>query len=384
MAEWNKKIEPPYTTYKPFSEGSSETIPYTRELVASQYADAKAYAQEAWEKALEYIDDLNGHLTFTFALNVPDFHNVNINSDVRWTNPPVAPDASVDSIGQPGAGEAEWQGNNHFDEIRTALKSWLKVQLTTGGTGLNSDVEDAIYYRARNRMELQRESRIDETENYWSSRNHTRPPGVLDKQIRAINEEESRNLTDLNRDIVVQQVTVEQNMVLAALERSINFGSLNLEEQVEKSKFVLDKFLKLVQAYDIRAKVEIAEAEARTNIYSAQVRAYAAETEAEKTKIEAEIAEAQAKVQQEIAESNFNIERARLELQQSLAQFELEKTLLDSKTRVTERLMASAFGTVQTSAGVRYGFDLNNSFSRQLNASVSTDKRYTISGSQET
>lgn len=364
----------PYGIGYTLKEGATETIPYTRELVSSQYHDAKEVARLAREDAEAFLDQLEGVLDFTIALDLATFERTPIDVNANFGERPESPDTDITMPPDPDQQDVSWQSSDDFQQLATDLKSWLHNQLTVGGRGLNEDVEDAIYNRARSRQETEREERHEERINYWAERGHTRPPGVLDKQLRVIDSAHDRNLTDINRDIVINQVKVEQEMLVNALEKSLVFGDLDLKEQIEKSRFLVDKYLKLVQAFQVRAQVAIEEKKAEASIYESEVRAYSAETDSEKTKILAQIEEAKAKIEERKTKAMVEVENAKLELQKKLSAFELDKILIDSRIKLANQIVASAYGTIQTDASSRYSFSLSNSHQQNRSASVSTQK----------
>ncbi len=150
--------------------------------------------------------------------------------------------------------------------LMTAIEDKLIAMLADGGTGLGSDVEDAIWERARNRVESERERRHDETLEYFSSRGWTVPPGVLAARLKEVDTESSRQLLDINRDIAVEQARLAHEQLKAIIATVVQYEGISRQhaDQVanrafESAKYTqqvaFEVFNSLVAAYNLELDV---------------------------------------------------------------------------------------------------------------------------------
>lgn len=367
-------FDPYSSTYYNENE-NNPLLDTTRELVQDQYDRAVGLVEDAEGKAVDYINSLGSGLDFNYAITLPTLTKVSATIGDFEAEKPTAPDTGIAVPQEPDENNAAWQDSSLFDQLAADIRSWTHLQITTGGSGIDSDVETALYERGRSRLEVDRQSRHEEVTNYWASRGHVLPPGALNRQLRSVNAEHDRNLADLNRDIIIKQADLEQTMTKFALEQALEYGKFDLTEQIEKSRFVLEKYTKLVQAFEIRARVQIAVKEAAAKIYQAEVQAYSAEIDAESKKILANIEEAKIYLEEYKTEALLKLENAKFEMQNALAKLGIQKDKLENMIKVYTQKVASVLGTIQTDAGVRYSLGYNNSWSNNRSASLSTVKQ---------
>lgn len=104
------------------------------------------------------------------------------------------------------------------DDITTKLNN----DINNGGTGLDSDIEDAIFDRAEERDKLVLEETIQAITDEWSGRGFSLPTGVLQGQIEKARLEHDNNRLTTNRDIQKLQADLAQTNTHFSIDKGLN------------------------------------------------------------------------------------------------------------------------------------------------------------------
>jgi len=149
--------------------------------------------------------------TFDDDISIPDPPDVTL-PDFSDTAPDFTVEAPGDSFVY---GETPYS-STLLDEV----KSWLETQIEDGGTGLASDVEEALINRAQARKEIERQSKYAEAEQYFSGRGHTLPPGALSGRLLNIQEQIGKETQQQDDDILIEQARLAQTNTHFAVEQA--------------------------------------------------------------------------------------------------------------------------------------------------------------------
>lgn len=104
------------------------------------------------------------------------------------------------------------------DDITTKLNN----DVNNGGTGLDTDIEDAIYDRAEERDKLDLEDEIQDIIDEWSGRGLSLPTGALRGDIEKARLKYSNNRLTTNRDIQKLQADLAQTNTHFAIDKGLN------------------------------------------------------------------------------------------------------------------------------------------------------------------
>jgi hypothetical protein len=237
------------------------------------------------------------------SLNVVAFDGMNL--------PTIDPDAVPElTIAAPSIREYI-PGDEYTSALLTSLSTYLQDAIENGGTGLNPDVENAIWDRGREReARAQREAldRLEEMERLGFAL----PPGAyLDARLKIITETDYAQ-RGLSREIMIAQAELEQKNVQQALQVATTLEGqlINYSNAVEQRLFESTKYA----------------TEAGIAIYNAQVQAYAAYLDAYKTKVQIYEAQVRAEIANvEAYKAQIDAERAKAEINTALvAQYEAQ------------------------------------------------------------
>lgn len=242
----------------------------------------------------------------------------------------------------------QWVEPTYSSTVQNAVRTDLLTMLA-GGTGLDPDVELAIWERGRSREETIGRRTIDAAINEWAARGFDHPQGQLNSEILVINEETARKITELSREVMIEQAKLEQTNRQFAIEQGINYERVftavylavvdrnfqiakfavetqlnifnaqiavfNVERQIYEAKIAkyrvdLDAVFVQLKAFEALVSVEKAKAEintAKVQAFEAKVRAYAAQVDAYKSLIES------ISVRAELQKSKVDVFRAQIE-----------------------------------------------------------------------
>lgn len=233
-------------------------------------------------------------------------------------------------------------GSGYTSSLLTGLKAVLEERITTGGTGLTQEVENAIWDRGRERearAEADSLSKIDEMETLG----YAFPPGIwLDARLKITTEAEYQNRGH-SREVMIKSAELQLDAVKHALTTATQVEELMLTQnnQVENRLFEASKYATEAGIAIYNAKVQAYAS--LVNVYEAKVRAYTAQIQGETAKVDAyratiaaEEAKAQIntalvnqyKVQADVALSNIEVYKAEIAGIQAKADIERTKVMV--------------------------------------------------------
>lgn len=150
-----------------------------------------------------------------------------------------------------------------------------------GGTGLPPDVENALFDRAKARLDITSMRAMQEVVEQWSSRGFAEPGGELSSRMREIREQNRDATNNLNRDILIRVHEVEIENLRFAVQQGVALESLLINYAAGYAQRAL-------QAQQLMAQVAIDVFNARVNLYNAQLVGYRTQAEVFRAQIEAE------------------------------------------------------------------------------------------------
>jgi hypothetical protein len=233
-------------------------------------------------------------------------------------------------------------GTEYTSSLLSTLKTSLEDRITNGGTGLNPDVENAIWDRGREREARAMSDAILSLEQ-MESLGYALPGGVyLDARLKIATENANANM-GLSREIMIKQAELELTNVLKALDTASALEAKMIEyaNQTEQRLFDAARYATEagVAVYNARVQAYAAYVDAykaKVQVYTAQVQAETAKVDAYRATIAAEEAKAQInvalvqqyKVQADVALSAVEVYKARIAAIQSKAEIEQLKVAI--------------------------------------------------------
>lgn len=169
--------------------------------------------------------------------------------------PPTKPDLPEDN---PLDGEAMYNAqrdqmltlitNSFTDFINTYFPNpqfyedaldWCHDAFTTGGTGLNADVEQQLWERGRARILGDSERAEDEAMASWANKRWPVPPGALTNQINQIRLDAGRKLAEQSRDISIKSFDTEIENVRFAVKEVLDQRKVALDAAGDYIKTIM-------------------------------------------------------------------------------------------------------------------------------------------------
>lgn len=252
------------------------------------------------------------------SLNVTTFDGLNL--------PTIDPDAiPVLTVVAPSIREYV-PGAQYTSALLTSATGYLQDVIDNGGTGLNPDVENAIWDRGREREAKSRSDALKDIDK-MEEQGFMAPPGwYLDARIK-IGTESDFAQRGLSREIMIKQAELayaagKDMTQLAIVLESKNMDMANEVEQrlFEATKYATEAGIAIYNA-QVQAYAAYLDAyKTKVQIYEAQVRAQIALVDAYKATVEAELAKAQ--INHEL------VEQYKAEIEAALSAIEIYKAQL--------------------------------------------------------
>ena len=187
-----------------------------------------------WANAEKRTSDTNGYLqqAIGVAAAAPTTAPVTITPPGGMPSPPALKDIDPDAgerIYDTKRREMELLLTNGFtdfltryfplDPSFTQATAWISRALTTGGSGINVNVEQALWQRARARVLADTERARSELVSTWAAKRFPLPPGAMVNMSNQLNLEAGRKLAEVSREAAIKSFDAElENARLAVRE----------------------------------------------------------------------------------------------------------------------------------------------------------------------
>ena len=246
----------------------------------------------------------------------------------------------VDTLNPPGINFL-YTEDTYDSALKAALSSKL-LDMVNGASGLDPDVEQAIYDRDDERFRLEEEAQYDEAAKYFESRGCTLPDGALVARLDSVREQIARRRTDRSNAIRVESFERADKILQFALAQGVTWESrlIDYANAIAQRVFDAEKATCefLIQGYELArntylTRLEVVKIKAQVTETSARVAA--AQADIFRTQMEA--ANIQASVQKnqvdlylgEMQAVKISADIYNTELQGTLAELEVEKQKLE-------------------------------------------------------
>jgi hypothetical protein len=139
--------------------------------------------------------------------------------------------------------------------LNNAAQAWLLDAINNGGTGIDSDIEDAIWERAKDRSDDAMVTAEGDATVQFATRGWFSPPGGLASRLRRIQEEARIKACEINRDTAINAADLEQKNVQFAINEALKL----VQSVWDAAKAFVDS---IIRAYDpaVRAGAGVAAA----------------------------------------------------------------------------------------------------------------------------
>lgn len=193
----------------------------------------------------------------------------------------------------PVPAEFNWDENPYNSEVWDTLLAKVIDGIVNGGTGLDPDVEQAIFDRAKHRQLYENDKAYREAEQYFAARGFILPPGAMAAKLQEISEAILRENTDLNEKIMIEQADLAQKNTHFMLEMGRqaegilrDFHNQQENRSLDAAKTLVDSSVAIVNAHIARFNSQVEKYKADASIFRERVQAALAEVELYKAEME--------------------------------------------------------------------------------------------------
>ena len=342
----------------------------------------------------------------------PVLEEITLQDLPAWPEEPAAPGAEADFVYQ----ETPYQ-SEMAERIRTAIEAYIE----NGGTGLPAAVEEAIWQRAKDRLEVDRENAYDEAESYFAARGFCLPPGALAARLAEARNETTRRLNDTNLAISEYQAKLELDARKYFFSAGLQLDTAQREHfdrvatrALEKAKSAVlvilqayatkvDAYGKRIEALKGRAAVDKVRVEAVTElnknriaqyeqgierfkaqltaelsiienlakVYGFKVAGYEADARVAATELSGQIEAFKARLAQANNQTQLSLKEAELVLQGYLGGLGITSDAAKGGAQIAAQIAASALSSVHASATIGYNVSRGEHHSTTHSTNVS-------------
>lgn len=228
--------------------------------------------------------------------------------------------------------------------VKTGSDNWI-IDTIANGRFVPVEVEDAIWNRARDR-ELQENSRQEKSlVEAYAARGFDSPNGVLTATLSANQQESSKRLSAISRDISIKSFDVANENTKSAIQQAV---ALRTAFVGALGDFIKTAMVQPSQATDY-AKLILA---SKTGLYDSAVNLYRARISEEqmRTSVELENRGLELKSDGLFVESHLGSDKVHIERAQILANTAMQAA--ENLSRVAAGAMATRNSMVSVSAGI--------------------------------
>jgi hypothetical protein len=186
-----------------------------------------------------------------------------------------------------------WGEPTYTSDIWAELLAKVLDGIMNGGTGLNQDVEDAIYWQHLNRANEEKDKAQIEAENYFAGRGFTLPTGMLSSKLTEVARASQRDLLQASKEIMVNQAELAQkntHFIMeqgAALEGMMrDFFVKNATLSLEGQKAIVGTALEIFKANVDRANFRMEVFKTKASVWETRVKAALTQVEIFKAQVE--------------------------------------------------------------------------------------------------
>lgn len=111
-------------------------------------------------------------------------------------------------------------------DLWNAVVSKVETDLVNGATGLDADIEAAIFQRHQDRQQVANDQLYQEAESMYGASGFNLPTGAMVARLSELKAEIARKDDDVSLDIMIKQAELAQNNSQFAIEKGIQIGQI--------------------------------------------------------------------------------------------------------------------------------------------------------------
>jgi len=292
--------------------------------------------------------------------------NIQIAADI---SPPV-----IDPIIMPvfpSLPEYDGTGTQYSSTELSATLSQLIQEIYYTNTGVQPDVEEALFARALLRQQLDDQKLIERTVARSASLGWNKPPGAQAAAMRSAETEIYRSHQLNNYEILIARYDLIQKNYFHAVDSIIKVDEFLANFMLKSLTVGVQVYLAKVQAFAETIKGLTAEVQAEATVDVTRSQVYEAFEKARSVVADVLAKGVELEIKQSMAIIEASAKGLTLESQLGTEKFKLDKTIADSAAKILAQMAASALGSVSASAGVQYHESRSDTSSNSWSDSIS-------------
>ena len=196
--------------------------------------------------------------------------------------------------------------------LMPAVEAWLEGAITTGGSGINVNVERQIWQRDRDRLTVEASSASEQAVNQWAARGYPLPPGAAAAAITTIAMRRTEQIAAVSRDAAIKAFETEIENIRFAIAQAIDYRTKAIAAAGDYVKA-------LAAAPDIASRMSTQAADAQARLISAVASFYGARTNAAELSSKVDMFNADAQIKAALANQNTDAKYTGLRVEAAVA-----------------------------------------------------------------
>lgn len=307
---------------------------------------------------------------------------------IEFPDEPEQPTIS-DSIDIPGFPEmvdtlqplSDYDLKDAVERVVEKIEEFLKDK----ATGLDPEVEQAIWDRALARKEIQNLKMQQEAEEYFAARGYELPPGALVARLQEIQIEVERENLQTNNDIMIAQAQLEQSNFHTMIKEgtSVFLSTVEKELQIitEQNKILIAAYAAELERFKATLEARVVPMKAAADIYAAKSQGFAARCSGLAEQVRAQSVAIGAETDIAKATADIAIKNAEIKIGNVRRVIELQIEALKATAQVTGQIAASSLASINASAS--FGFSAGASLSQSDTTSRAINNNWSSSYSKQ-
>jgi len=325
------------------------------DITTTQIAQAREYADEAFASVQEFLEELKALFELyeipTLEIEMPVIEIPDINIEL----PPALDPLELELVITGSLPSPPSFNDTDVEAMLDLVFTNINETLLNGGSGINEDVENAIYDRARNRLDEEFRDEYEKLENLYASRGFDVLPGVVASLMARLSSEIVRKSEDLNNDILVNQTKLAQTQTQFALTTCIELFKVRLQEYAVR----VEAYVAEINGYISGIQAQVAVIEAKVKVLEANVAQYVATVEMQKAYYETLSTKISLELQKAKIEADILISEMEANLKVFTVVKELQLEAAKAGGSVMAQLAASALSSINTATGYNFHGGMN-------------------------
>jgi hypothetical protein len=213
----------------------------------------------------------------------------------------------------------EYTESEYTSALNDAVKAKLLYDVENGGTGLDPEVETAIFERQNERDLIALEEAIQNLKAEWAKSGFPLPNGVLNAQIQDLYEKYQLTREDRSREVTIKQAELAQNNTQFAVTSGLQYESMMIQHAENVANRALDAAKSTVTLGIAFYNAQIDRFKTELEAYRVGAQAYESQIRAELAKVEVYKAEMQgAGLKADVQGQRVSIYRQQVEIVNAL------------------------------------------------------------------